>query len=298
MPSYFNTVLNPNMQVTASMREIIADVRNAFLSCSFVRTVQSGSVDDLTTLTPSLTANGQITYDIFAFNDALQSTSPLFIKVRYTPMGGLGSSMASPQLFFQMGTAHDSSGSLTSVDALTEVGTAVGYSTEPTSGSSIYASGDGSYMALTFFPESDEMQIAVFERLYNTNGQPNGTGFHMMATNAVVPSNGKTLYSQMALNGTAPSLRESVWIPNSRPSREPAIYDGRLVLGLFYPFHGKPYNPSPNILLGTSTDFPTRFMKVAYTVYGTTGTYMYMGSNLDSGNVIQYSNGRILMRVE
>jgi hypothetical protein len=295
MPSYYTAVVNPNTQLTASFRETVEDIRNAFLSCSFTRTVQSGSIDNISALNPPITNDQQITYDIFAFNDALQSTSPLFIKVRYRGSGGNAPSCNGIQLWTSMGTAHDNSGSLTGIDALTEVGIASATSFAIVSGSTINASGDGSYMSLVVFPQMLHTQLAVFERLYDINGQPTGSGFHMLATD--VNRTVKTLHSQMALVGKTPATRETIWIPNSRPSRAPSLYDGRLVLGLIYPFFGKPYNPSPNILVGTSTDFPNTLQAVRYTVYGAERLYMALGSNFNVANCQLYTNGRFLLRM-
>lgn len=290
MPSYFNQVQNPSMQVTASLRETITDIRNAFLSCSFTRTLQSGSIDDLNTLTPLTTPHTQYTYDIFAFTDALQSTSPVFIKVRY--LSGHGTTAI--QIGCQMGTAHDNSGSLAGAERLTEITSTSVQSLGSIVGSSITACGDGSYMTLAVFPQMAHGQFFVFERLYDTLGQPTGSGFHMLGTDG--QTSGKTIYSQVGLVGKAPSTRESSWIPNSRPSRVPATYNGRLVLGLIYPFFGKPYNPSPNILLGTSTDFPNILQSINYTTYGTEKSYIAMGSNFNQTNSQIYTNGRFLLR--
>ena len=297
MPSYFNQVYEPNAAITASLREIITDVRNAFLSCSFVRTVQSGSIDNISTIIPR-TTTGQITYDIFAFNDVLQSTSPLFIRIGYLQNGTTNANLT---LSFQMGKAHNDSGSLTGIDTLTQRNTS-GYTNVQTniSASSIYASGDGGYMTLAYMPEAAYGQLTVFERLYNSVGVPTGDGHHMiaMSTDGNGFTMGRVIGSQMALNGKLPSAIELNALPNSRPSRVPATYDGRLVLGLIYPMYGRPYNPTPNLLLGTSNDFPRLHQRQKYTVYGTERTYVALGSVFENNDVKQYTNGAYLMRYD
>lgn len=294
MATYFNTVANPNMQTTASLRETIGDIRDAFSACGFTRTTQSGSVDDLSTLTPR-TSVGMVTYDVFAFTDALQAVSPLFIKIEYYVNGVSLPTTSQIGLFAQMGSSIDNSGSFLSINTLTALGNTHGSSTTIVSGSTIHANGDGSYMTLCVFPQMDSAQFLVFERLYDINGQPTGSGFHMLGTDARTGAS-KTIYSQMALTGQAPSVRESVWLPNSRSSRAPALYDGRLVLGLMYPFYGKPYNPSPNILIGTSTDFPNTLQSIKYTMYGTERSYIALGSIFNQTNSRIYSDSRFLMR--
>jgi len=296
MPSYFNQVLNPNMFLTASMRETIEDIRTAFLSCSFVRTVQSGSVDNISTLnpptgTPSLTI--PITYDVFAFNDSWQSTNPLFIKVRYFPLGT--SNLYLMSLGIQMGTAHNNSGSFTGVDTTTELSYFSNSVPSPTSGSTIHAWGDGGAIAFTMFPQNAMGTFFVSERLYDINGQPTGSGFHMVGITNTLGS--KTIYSQTAFYGQAPAPQESTYIPNSRPSRVPSLYDGRYIAGLVYPFYGRPLNPSPNILVGNSTDLATNLQRIKYTVYGTERGYINAGSFLAGSTTIN-SNVRFLLRIE
>lgn len=285
MASYVNVVANPNMQVTASLQETISDIRNAFLSCSFTRTVQSGSVDDISTLIPVAGFNSQIAYDIFSFNDVWQSTHPLFVKVRYMT----GHHNTHLQLACQMGSVHNNSGSLIGVDTLTEiVFTAASSSPRTVIPASIHGCGDGSFMSLLAFPQLSRGQGFVFERLYDINGQPTGSGFHMFGNSTEI-----VFYSQTTLHGAAPATRETAYIPNSRPSRTSGLYDGRLVLGMVYPFAGRPWNPTPNILMGTANDFPNTLQPTRYTMYGTVRDYAAMSAE----SATTYDNNRILLRV-
>jgi len=287
MASYYKSILNPNMQVAASLVETVSSVREAFTTCGFTRTVQSGSLDNLNTLTPFGTANQQYTYDVFAFNDSWQSTNPLFIRVRYFSGGQING----VQLYCQMGTAHNSSGSFTGIDTLTEISNVAAYTTTPVSGSTIHGCGDGSFMTVAYFPQMATGQFFVFERLYGTNGQPTGSGFHMLGTEGNVVAT-KILYSQTAIYGNAPASRESGFIPNSKSSRRPSLFDGRFVAGLIYPFAGRPLNPTPNILVAFTADVNAILQTVPYTVYGTQRDYINFGTN--SPNM--YTNNVFLLR--
>jgi hypothetical protein len=291
MPNYTQFVSNTNFAATSSFVEMLSVVRNSFLSCSFTRTAQSGSVDDLSTLTPRLAANALVTYDVFAFNDSWQATQPLFIKVRYLS----GVAAGGIRLDFSMGTANDGFGNLTGSSVLTELTGGITTAAAPLSGSPVFAHGDGSYMTLLTFPNDvNNSQFAVFERFYDNTGQPTGSGFHMIATNAAATS--KTVQSQACFVGSAPAPLEFQTIPTSRPSQLPAVYDGRLILGLIYPFVGMPLNPSPNILLGNSTDFTVPYQLINYTVYGTTRPYRHAGSTLSQATSRVFTDGRWLLR--
>jgi len=293
MPAYTQYVSINNFGVQPTMGDMISAVRNAFLSCSFTRTTQSGSVDNPYSLGVRSAGNEQATYDIFAFNDSWQATRPLFIKVDY----GSGASAQAIRLDFQMGTAHNSSGSLTGISTLLEVSGTQLNSVTPTSGSPIFASGDGSYMTLLTFPDTTHNnQIGVFERLYDNNGIPTGSGFHMFCTNDALTS--RLVYSQAAPWGQAPAPQESSNIPNSRPTLSPSTYNGRLILGLIYPMIGFPQNPSPNVLIGNSTDLAQPLQTFPYTVYGQQRIYRNAGSNFTPVSAQIYTNGRWAVRAE
>lgn len=293
MASYFNIVAEGNFANAVRMADMISAVRNAFISCSFIRTAQSGSVDNLYSLSARGAANQLVTYDIFAFNDAWQATHPVFIKVRY--LSGTATNM--PRLDFSMGTANDGSGSLTGPSTLTETTNATTSAATPVSGTVVFAAGDGSYFTMAAFPElGQSAHFAVFERFYDLNGQPTGSGFHMVATNGSGPN--KTVYSQAAVHGSGPGVQESIYVPNSRPSAAPAIYNGRLILGLVYPIAGSTYNPSPNVLLGTSTDFPSAFTTFPYTVYGITRQYRALNSIYSQANSRVHTDGRWILRAD
>lgn len=293
MPSYYNVVDVNNFGDPLRQGQMLSIVRNAFLSCSFTRTTQSGSVDNLYSLGVRSAGNQLLTYDIFAFNDVWQPTNPLFIRVVYNS----GGSAQAIRLDFQMGTAHNSSGSLTGPSTLAIVSGTQLSGVTPTSGSPFFASGDGTYFSMVAFPDQTQnSQLAVFERLYDNNGNPTGSGFHMVATTAAQAA--KQVFSQAAFWGSAPAPQESTVIPNSRPSLAPALYSGRLVLGLVYPIIGFLQNPSPNILIGNSTDFAQQYAKLRYTVYGTERTYINAGSAFGQTNSQIYTNGRYLVRSE
>jgi hypothetical protein len=280
------------------MSQSIGNIRNAFTSCGFIRTLQSGSIDDLTTLPTGGFSATRLTYDIFAFNDSWQATHPLFIRVRY--FTGTAASPPQPGLecYFSMGTAHDSSGSFTGVSTLTEITNTANWSYSPVqTNQPIYASGDGSYMALSIYGNSAlTAQLAVFERFYDANGLPTGSGFHMVGTNN--NSTAKIIYSQACYHGQAPPVRDSIAIPCLEPTRNPSIYNGNLLLGMIFPFIGKPMNPSPNILIGDTTTFPTSYLTSTYTMYGTARTYIPLTSAYNNTNSQIFTNTRFLLRYE
>jgi hypothetical protein len=237
-------------------------------------------------------ANRVMTYDIFAFNDSLQATSPLFVKAEYR-------TQLFPNSFhvrFTVGSAHNSSGSITSVDSMiSNIGSAGGGVIAPST-DRIYASGDGSYFVLAMGLTTASTyggQISLVERLHDEYGAPTGSGFHLLSTG---PNNNSiSVTSQATYYNATPAQQQSRRIVHSRPSRAPAVYGGNLILGLIYPFLGKPMPPSPNILLGESTSFGL-FTTTNYKIYNTTLSYIAPGTAglNEFGNI--FTNGRWIIR--
>ncbi len=297
MATYYAVTPTASMTTNAQAQaDTIRNVRNAFLSCSFTRMTVSGSVDDLTTLSTGSVSNTLRTFDIFAFNDSLQATHPLYIRVGYRTSL---SNPSPPNYTFQMGTAYNSSGSLTGVSTFTEIADDQGPAATVQFNQPVYASGDGSYMTIFIHAATNTAQFAVFERFYDTQGNVTGSGFHMVGVN----NTPKQIHSQAAYYGQTPPTRNTVVLPCILPTRANLFYNGSLLLGTVYPFIGKPLNPSPNILLGNSGTFATPAQSVTYTMYGASKSYIVNPANhvtaaTSNGMINSDSNLRYLLRYE
>lgn len=300
MPSYakINVQLNLSASVNPEtgnnyLADVLDSVRNMFLTCSFTRIGVSGSVTDLSTLPAPTLANTLIAYDVFAFNDSWQATHPLYVRVNYRT----GVHRASPCFLVEMGSQINVSGSIISDDKLSgETISAAGSTAVNEGSSSIYASGDGSYISSLLCPtNANTNQVFVCERFYDQFGQPTGSGFHFLTSGY----SGEAILRQSAtLYGQSPPTAETRTAVVIRPSRVPAIYDGNLVLGMVTPFVGKPMFPSRNLLMGESTTFTSTYQTVNYTMYGTSSVYMNAGNNLSQANNHNvYSNSRWLVRI-
>lgn len=126
----------------------------AFQAAGLVQTTDTGQVNwsTVTRLTTILTEaiNG---YEIYRFNDSLQATKPVFIKVEYGTVNG-NPSISSPVIAVTLGTATNGAGALSGVivSARTKFVTNVIVSgvtgTTPSSSSPCYTSGDGSSVVM------------------------------------------------------------------------------------------------------------------------------------------------------
>ena len=85
----------------------------AMQTCGLVQTADTGQIN-WATVTVTLTANAVCGYEIYHFNDTLQSTSPIFIKVEYGT-GAVSISTNSPSIWLTVGTGSDGAGNITGV---------------------------------------------------------------------------------------------------------------------------------------------------------------------------------------
>lgn len=78
------------------------------VAAGLVKTTDTGQIDLTTALKPTVidTASG---YEMYRFADALQSTSPIFVKVEY----GVGGGVTRPSAYFTVGTGTNGAGALT-----------------------------------------------------------------------------------------------------------------------------------------------------------------------------------------
>lgn len=298
MPSYANTNVLTNTSGSTNpatgnryIADLIGAARNGFLSCSLVRTTQSGSVTDLNTLPGATTQLQFQAFDIFAFNDSLQASRPLFLKVGYWTSRDTNSL----QLVVEIGSAHNNSGSIISADRVLLGQTPYSSNGPGTPATSrIYASGDGSYIAMASLVDlTNSCQFFVCERLYDQYGNPTGNGFHILHTG--ITTTDPILVQQVSRWGEQPIPKEEYTFVNDKPGRIPAIYGGNLILGKVYPFIGRPLNPSPNVLVGESTTFPTTWSTVNYTMYGQQNRYINTGGTFPAQARGSTPN-RLLMR--
>ena len=175
------------------------------------------------------------------------------------------------QVALQMGNAHNSSGSLTGTSVTTEIVSTSVTAAAPVSGATVTASGDGSYIAVVNLPQdNNSAQQFVCERLYDVNGQPVSGGFHLIGSNA--GTSNKTFTSQVSYSGSSPAPQQSNGPVFLKSTINPTILDGRLQLGLVFPYAGFPLNPTPNMILATTSEV-SPYQLIRYTMYGVERTY-------------------------
>lgn len=158
-----------------------------------VKTADTGQVNWTTVLKPAA-SNTQAGYEVWRFNDALQATAPLFLRIGY----GSGASNANwPSIWVSVGKGSDGAGTITS-PLFSTVQCAANTMSSSTY-SSYMCSGDGSMVVVSVGPAlfvavANTAPFFVVERSRLVDGTPTSTGV-MLVTSNTAPTVRMTNYA-------------------------------------------------------------------------------------------------------
>jgi hypothetical protein len=146
------------------------------MNVGMVQTADTGQINWLTVTVPTV-INERKGYEIWRFNDALQATAPVFLKISY---GSANAAASYPGIWITIGTGSDGAGNLTGI-VLAE--TQTGPVASNASSWPMYASGSTNRFALLCWPPSSPSYSILFslslERLHDVNGVDTGAGLMM-----------------------------------------------------------------------------------------------------------------------
>lgn len=87
------------------------NISDSLAAVGLTKTADTGQIDWSTAVYNSTSTNTVVGYEIWRFNDALQATAPIFLKIEY----GNGSAITRPAVFVTVGTGSNGAGTLTGV---------------------------------------------------------------------------------------------------------------------------------------------------------------------------------------
>lgn len=150
--------------VDADFRSWGSGLSAQFAAVGLVKTADTGQIDWSTVLKPSATVQ-QRGYEIWRFNDALQATKPVFIRIDF----GSGAGASLPGLWVTVGTGTNGAGTLTGqVSTIKSISSGAG-------GTTSYCSGSSSRLNLiTNFTSSTSVMIICIERAKTGAGVDTG----------------------------------------------------------------------------------------------------------------------------
>lgn len=111
MATNFSTALQMSNSTSTLFRAWAQFIDDTFLiKALWLQTADTGQMT-ISTATAPVAANTKVGYRVYKMNDALQATSPIFVRVDF----GSGSAAATPGIWFTIGTGSNGSGTITGI---------------------------------------------------------------------------------------------------------------------------------------------------------------------------------------
>lgn len=178
----------PDNSTDAAFRDWGSKLSTALASVGLVKTTDTGQIDWATVLKPA-SSGVKSGYEIWRFNDSVQPTQPLFLKIEY---GSGGVAQSSISLWFTIGKGSNGSGTLTSTIGSVRNPSAFspGFGT---SGTWYVSSMDGSALCVLAAPTvltQGNTTMYTLERSRTATGSPTGIGQWISYTTG---ANGSTM---------------------------------------------------------------------------------------------------------
>lgn len=258
-----------------------------------VKTSDTGQIDWTTVSKPA--ANTHAGYEVWRFDDALQATAPIFIKMWYGC-----AALNSPRLQIVFGSITDGAGNLSGE------GSDVGFYT-PLAGSATatgthinYLSGDGSGFVLSHAITSSDLTqavVLVVDRLRNSSGQPTSDGFIVSYKSRQTSNFVFNVFERISpanARRTISSLRGNALLPTSLSALTSSVADdGNIYMSPYYVMipGGNGVRFSKMILCCAAADFALGTNSTV-THLGESRTYKAMGSyiNYTDNRAQQYAS--------
>lgn len=209
---------------------VFASIHNAILATGIVQTSDTGQLSMASAPTYSSTSGNLYGYTVYKFNDAAQSTFPIFFKIKWQ-----NSAVAAAKNFvfpISVGTASDGAGTITSAGGASNSSTVVtdlafmfgnASSSATTTLFDTWISGDGSgfnWMQTPWDSASGNQGFVSIDRFRNSDGTANARGFQL--TNTTASSSMTTrIWNSTTSNFTSVSGMPC-WVPwfNNTPTQD------------------------------------------------------------------------------
>ena len=171
-------------------------ISDSLQAVGIVKTADSGQIDWATVAAPTA-ANTQMGYEIYRFNDTLQSTAPVFIKIAF---GSASSSPNNTALWISIGTGSNGSGTLTG-GILPEQQNPVNANGAATTH---YISGSSNRFVIAIQgASSSNHMILTVERTHNSSGSDTSSGVMVNRMASSVDSQHYILFSDSSVVTTS-----------------------------------------------------------------------------------------------
>lgn len=261
----------------AAFRSWVQGVSDALTFVGIPKAADTGQLDPLTINRPTA-ANTYTGYEIRKFDDALQASAPVFIKMEFGTSGTLNAQAV--RLTAGIGT--DGAGNLTGNASLPKVFGTSG--TLPTGQHTHLVSGANNRFAVCLNTTTAFFSLFfAVERSKDTSGNP--TSNNVIITGH--QSTGGRYAKRVPIEGAVPP---DDFFCNIGASGNTGVNKGKAFTSPIYPNeNGELLNPGLNQICYYTGDVPVGTIDVV-SMYGVNRTYQYLGSNLAHGGTIRGAN--------
>lgn len=232
-----------------------------------VQTANTGQINWATATRPG-SLGTSAGYEIWRFNDALQATLPIYIKVDYS----VGSALNVPRLIITVGTNTNGAGTITGQAGTTFTSTVTGKTAGVTLPS--YCSHTAGQFALVTNLDSNSINhhiLVLVERSHDSSGTPTADAI----ITAFATGNSTAIKQVIPPSGTVPGNTSAVVIWPSPSAGQSTSAGGNVSLGIGTA-HGNGKLSFARTLVYRHTDIG-ELTPITISFMGSTRTYMPMG---------------------
>jgi hypothetical protein len=256
----------------ANFRAWCSFIRDVFLmSGAWVQTPDTGQMNFATVVSPGVT-NTKSGYLIVRMNDALQATSPVFVRLDF----GCAAA-ANPGLWLTIGTGSDGAGNITNkrFDGGSTAAPTITCSSSVTVPTASFGSAASSRVQFSLFIRTTQTLLLSIERSKDTAGADTGDGLIVLwNTSANVVA-----MNRYVILGSAGQPTPEVGLQYILSSNNPSSFGGDVGIGLLIPIKGFAQPPGTGVVVVRSADFAAE-ATFTMNVYGATRTYQHLSNIL------------------
>jgi len=283
MATRFSASLVPDCSTTANIRAWAQFIEDLLVTTGgWVVTTDTGQT------LPSLLAvpgapSTKVGYRIYRMNDALQATSPVFIRIDF---GSAAFSSATPGIGLIIGTGSNGSGTITGI--VLNFGGSGGttflasQSNAVTAFTSYGSAGPGRVCLSMFTSGNSAIQwVMGIERTKDATGADTGIGLLVISGGGIVEgtlNNGMAYSHYLVLaGGTQPATEQGLSYILSTQNPTQTFSPGDIGLGIPIPFKGVAQQPGTHFLITNTNDVSVEGY-ISLILYGQTRTYQQLNA--------------------
>lgn len=297
MATRFSNTLLPQNATDADFRAWVQFVEDVLVTTGlWVVTADTGQMVIATAVKPGATTT-KVGYRIYRMDDALQATSPVFMRIDY----GSSSNTNFAGMWITIGTGSNGAGTITNIRYNGGINASPDVANGGTASSGThnsYGSAAANRVVIALFVQSTASRILLFsiERSKDSTGADTGDGLLL----SWVPTGTTLAFSKYMLLGAGGQPAAEAGIQYILSAANPSAYGSDVGIGLVIHLKGIAQFPGTQLAVVRANDFAPE-SQFAMSLYGANRTYQHLyalnaalGQNLGSSD----STARICMRYD